>query len=275
MMLGVSKGVPSCSLLVQRKRWLPFVSSSSAARTRRRLSVQELSWCATPGASKRNARRSANDLLQKGNDTAGTALDPIDKFGVIGAMARKSRIIGINGKLPWNLPADRRHFIDVTRNKVLIMGRRTWEEEPDKTHVSHAHSSIVVSTTLQLDEEENAVTVVESFPEALHAAKIIVDEQFEHFQSLPSDELACWVVGGERLYQEALQHTSAYQVHLTLVDVDIDLDKDKPSEVALFPAKYRWDRFFRESSRLKCDNEGGSISGYEQVIYTRKLRPPK
>ena len=36
-------------------------------------------------------------------------------------------LLGVGGRLPWNLPAERRLFREVTRGKVVVMGRRTWE----------------------------------------------------------------------------------------------------------------------------------------------------
>ena len=36
-------------------------------------------------------------------------------------------IIGANGKLPWHLPEDLRHFRNLTLGHPVIMGRRTWE----------------------------------------------------------------------------------------------------------------------------------------------------
>ena len=35
-------------------------------------------------------------------------------------------IIGANGKLPWHLPEDLRHFRNLTLGHPVIMGRRTW-----------------------------------------------------------------------------------------------------------------------------------------------------
>lgn len=35
--------------------------------------------------------------------------------------------IGRDGRLPWHLPADLRHFKRITMGKPMIMGRKTWE----------------------------------------------------------------------------------------------------------------------------------------------------
>ena len=39
----------------------------------------------------------------------------------------KNRVIGRNGKLPWSMPADLEYFREKTKNKPMIMGRKTYE----------------------------------------------------------------------------------------------------------------------------------------------------
>ena len=39
-------------------------------------------------------------------------------------------VIGRDGKLPWHLPADLRHFKALTMGKPMIMGRKTFESFP-------------------------------------------------------------------------------------------------------------------------------------------------
>jgi dihydrofolate reductase len=42
----------------------------------------------------------------------------------------RNGVIGRDGKLPWHLPADLRHFKEVTMGTPMIMGRRTFESLP-------------------------------------------------------------------------------------------------------------------------------------------------
>lgn len=48
------------------------------------------------------------------------------KLAIVVAMD-KNRVIGKNNQLPWHLPADLKHFKDVTMGKPIIMGRKTYE----------------------------------------------------------------------------------------------------------------------------------------------------
>jgi dihydrofolate reductase len=38
--------------------------------------------------------------------------------------------IGIRGGLPWHLPAELHHFKRVTQDRILVMGRKTWQSLP-------------------------------------------------------------------------------------------------------------------------------------------------
>ncbi|MDP1573928.1 MAG: type 3 dihydrofolate reductase [Coxiellaceae bacterium] len=39
----------------------------------------------------------------------------------------KNRVIGKNNQLPWHLPADLKHFKQLTMGKPIVMGRKTFE----------------------------------------------------------------------------------------------------------------------------------------------------
>ena len=39
-------------------------------------------------------------------------------------------VIGVNGTLPWHLPADLRHFKALTMGHAMVMGRKTFESFP-------------------------------------------------------------------------------------------------------------------------------------------------
>ena len=43
------------------------------------------------------------------------------------AAVAENGVIGANGKLPWHLPEDLRHFKRVTLGHPVIMGRKTWD----------------------------------------------------------------------------------------------------------------------------------------------------
>lgn len=181
------------------------------------------------------------------------------------AAISRNRVIGVDGSLPWNLPQDRKAFTDLTKNKILIVGRRTFEERENQSHISHVAQCIVVSRTLPDDffAASNHLQLARSFPAALALAKELAGE----LQSEESDEISCWVGGGERIYNEAVLHPSARKLHLTIVDMDVDVTK---GQIARFPVKYRWDNKFKvETENEMIEGRGDEALSFTQYEFKR------
>lgn len=110
--------------------------------------------------------------------------------------------IGLNGELPWHLPADLRQFKQVTMGKPIVMGRRTWDSigRPLPGRLN------IVITRQRAFQADGAV-VVSSPAAALKAAGDV-------------DEIA--IIGGAEIYELFLPKAS--RIYLTLVDCHVDGD---------------------------------------------------
>lgn len=64
--------------------------------------------------------------------------DVVPNLSLIAAVA-DNRVIGMENRLPWRLPADLKHFKQLTMGRPIVMGRKTWESLPGllphRTHV--------------------------------------------------------------------------------------------------------------------------------------------
>lgn len=212
-----------------------------------------------------------------------SALEPIHKFGIVAAMST-NHVIGVNGSLPWKLPEERRIFENLTKNKILIIGRRTFEEEEgDLSHVRHCIHCIVVSRSLNkvgwndcvYDPKQAPNTTIHlasSFTEAVGMARELEKELKSKGRNVhqSSNDISCWVAGGQTIYKEALVHSSASQLHLSVVDIDIQ-PKDE-SETAFFPAKEAWEKLFeeRKTERHACFTDGADkVPTFTYHVYSK------
>jgi dihydrofolate reductase len=93
-------------------------------------------------------------------------------------------VIGANGKLPWHLPEDLRHFKALTLGHPVIMGRKTWE-----------------SLGKALPGREN---IVVSRAPGYDAPGASVAASLEGALALCAGEPVAFVIGGGELYAEAL-----------------------------------------------------------------------
>jgi dihydrofolate reductase len=102
---------------------------------------------------------------------------------LIAALAA-NRVIGRANAIPWDLPADRRRFRELTMGHLLIMGRRTWESIGRPLP---GRETIVVSR--QVGYRAEGARVARSLAEAL---------------ALAEGEGEVFICGGGQLYAEAL-----------------------------------------------------------------------
>lgn len=121
-------------------------------------------------------------------------------------------IIGANGTIPWDLPEDLANFSAITRGHPVIMGRRTWESLPGGRPLP-GRTNIVVTS----DPDFSARGAVRAG--SLAAAMIEAGRS-----GAGSDKI--WIIGGARLYAEALK--LADTVVMTRVDLDVEGDTRAP-----------------------------------------------
>ena len=148
-------------------------------------------------------------------------------------------VIGRDGKLPWYLPDDLRHFRARTTGHSIIMGRRTWQSLP---RALPDRQNIVVSR--QSDFIAAGALVVRSLNDALGA----VDRPAPAF-----------CIGGGELYRAALP--LARIAYVTEVTGDYSGD-------AFFPKldAAHW----REASRESHVADETGVIDYAFVTYERR-----
>ena len=81
------------------------------------------------------------------------------------AAVGKNKVIGNKNSLPWKLPADMKHFKELTSGKPVIMGRKTFESigKPLPKRIN-------IIITRDEDYKAEGCVVAHSLNEALKAA---------------------------------------------------------------------------------------------------------
>lgn len=145
-------------------------------------------------------------------------------------------IIGANGRLPWSLPEDLKHFKRLTLGHPVIMGRRTWE-----------------SLKSPLPGRDNIVVSATPGYEAPGAA---VAGSLEGALALCAGEPLAFVIGGSRLFQESLPIADG----LVMTEIDRAYDGD-----TWFPPydRSRWKETQREA------HTAGDGTRFAFVLYER------
>ena len=90
----------------------------------------------------------------------------MDRPEIILVLAKAANnIIGADGAMPWHIPADLRHFKQVTKGCPMIMGRKTFDSLPG---LLPGRRHIVL--TRDIDWDEDGAEAVHSIEEALRVA---------------------------------------------------------------------------------------------------------
>lgn len=127
------------------------------------------------------------------------------KISIIVAMD-DNRVIGIDGRLPWRLSADLRHFKSITMGKPIIMGRKTHESIG---RVLPGRENVVITRNRNYLAQD--CTVLQSL-ECVYA-------RFNHVREI-------MIMGGEELYQQTLDR--ADRIYLTEVHTECKGDTRFP-----------------------------------------------
>jgi len=123
------------------------------------------------------------------------------RISAIVAMS-KNRVIGKDNALPWHLPADLKHFKDVTMGKPILLGRKTYESIGRPLP---GRCNVVI--TRDLNFKAAGCIVTHSIEQALDAVS-------------GSDEV--FIIGGALLYQEFLPRVT--RLYITLIHAEIEGD---------------------------------------------------
>ena len=110
-------------------------------------------------------------------------------------------VIGAKGDMPWYLPADLKHFKEMTTGNTIVMGRRTWES------IGHAlPNRMNVVVTRQNEFVATGGTVIHS-----------IDE----LESIDTTGTV-FIIGGGELYKNTLE--LANKIHITRIHASLDGD---------------------------------------------------
>jgi len=126
--------------------------------------------------------------------TRGVRYDEVTHVSIVAALA-ETGVIGVGNRLPWHLPADLRHFRELTMGKPVLMGRRTHESIGRPLP---GRLNLVLTRDASYDAP--GCRVVGGFDEALAGC---------------ADAPEVMVIGGAAVYARALPH--ATRLYLTRV----------------------------------------------------------
>lgn len=152
-------------------------------------------------------------------------------------------VLGLNGKLPWNLPEDLQWFRDWTKGQTVVMGRKTFDSLGKPLP---KRDNWVISRLKETKQLEEKFPNVKVFSE--------VSEVLDHAKAMRLQEI--FVIGGGEIYSQFLPYST--RLILTRVQGAIDGDAFYPQ---WNPAEFR-EIYSKEGSETSAP--------YTFKIYSRR-----
>lgn len=164
--------------------------------------------------------------------------------------------IGREGKLPWAIEADMKHFRKLTsvvhdpsKHNAVIMGRKTWESIPQNFRPLKNRLNIVLTR-----QPRDLSSVVIQSP-SLEAALQTLSEP-----PLNSSVENVFVIGGSEVYREALLDKNCAVLHVTKIEGIFECDRH-------FPAIPESFRVYAATSPIR---DPASKTRYAFLVYRQK-----
>lgn len=153
----------------------------------------------------------------------------------------KKRGIGADNDLLWlrDLPADMKHFRNLTMGGTVIMGRKTFESIGKPLG---GRWNVVVSKEMP---ENDDIELVRSLGEAFAVTELLPDQDI-------------WIIGGASIYEQALPF--ADEIIATEVDAEF------PQATVFFP---EMPVEFKEVDREHHEADDANKYAYDFVTYQR------
>ncbi len=120
------------------------------------------------------------------------------------AAAANNNVIGNNNRLVWKLPADLRHFKNLTMGHVMIMGRKTFESIGGPLKGRR-----IIVVTRQTDYAAAGCEVAHSLKEAIGLVK---------------DQKEIFIAGGGEIYAQAIRMHQTRRIYLTRIFANFEGD---------------------------------------------------
>ncbi|MEM6339288.1 MAG: dihydrofolate reductase [Pseudomonadota bacterium] len=116
---------------------------------------------------------------------------------LIGIMAcTHSGVIGLSGKVPWRYEKEFKHFQEVTENKMVIMGRKTFDEMRTLSLLK-TRNNIIFTRNLSLQKHYQATNI--KFVHSLSEFKKIIIPENSDVYMIGGQEIATLFLENEML----------------------------------------------------------------------------
>lgn len=142
------------------------------------------------------------------------------------AAISENNVLAKEGRIPWNIPMDKRRYRDLIKGHIIIAGRKTF----DSSYTEDVNIVVTRSENYQPPIEATVVHTVEAALEKARSEEFLNKTEYK-------DEI--FVIGGGEIFHETID--IADKLYLTIVHTAVDGDTSFPDYSSFTKETFRED----------------------------------
>ena len=135
-----------------------------------------------------------------------------------------NNVIGNNNKIPWYIPEDLKLFQKITKNHIIVMGRKTFESLPNGPLKNRIN--VVITNQTELYDKCHETLIYTNF-----------ENSFALLETLQKEtQKEVFIIGGNTIYKQYFKYCTKF--HISFINNTQSGDTTFPHNIQYFQNHY-------------------------------------
>ena len=133
-------------------------------------------------------------------------------------------VIGNDNKIPWYIPEDLKLFQKITKNHIIVMGRKTFESLPNGPLKNRIN--VVITNQRELYDKNNETLIYTNFANSFALLETLQKETQKEI----------FIIGGNTIYKQYFEYCTKF--HISFINNTQSGDTTFPYNIQYFHDHY-------------------------------------
>lgn len=133
-------------------------------------------------------------------------------------------VIGNDNKIPWYIPEDLKLFQKITKNHIIVMGRKTFESLPNGPLKNRIN--VVITNQKELYDKNNETLIYSNFENSFALLETLQKEM----------QKEVFIIGGNTIYKQYFEYCTKF--HVSFINNTQSGDTTFPHNIQYFQDHY-------------------------------------
>lgn len=135
-----------------------------------------------------------------------------------------NNVIGNNNKIPWYIPEDLKLFQKITKNHIIVMGRKTFESLPNGPLKNRIN--VVITNQTELYDKCHETLIYTNFENSFALLETLQKETHKEV----------FIIGGNTIYKQYFEYCTKF--HISFINNTQSGDTTFPHNIQYFHDNY-------------------------------------